>query len=51
MKKPHRRAHLIIWIVLAPVTALAAVYFWTMRPATPISDIPDSIRTSSGAEG
>ncbi|MEM9617318.1 MAG: hypothetical protein AAF936_05085 [Pseudomonadota bacterium] len=50
MKRPHRRAHLIIWIMLAPITALAAVYFWTMRPATPTSDLPGIIQTSSSVE-
>lgn len=50
MKRPHRRAHLIIWIVLAPITALAAGYFWTMRPATPVSDLPGVIQTSSSVE-
>ena len=46
MKRPHRRAHLMIWMVLAPLTALAAVYAWTLRPGTPVSDIPAYAETA-----
>ena len=51
MKRPHRRAHLAMWIVIAPVTVILAVYFWTMRPTTPHSEIPSVIETSSAEEG
>ncbi len=50
MKRPHRRAHLAMWVVLTPVTVILAVYFWTMRPDTPISDIPAAIETTSTEE-
>lgn len=43
MKRPHRRMHLLMWAVLAPSTALAAIFFWSMRPATPYSDLPPGV--------
>lgn len=43
MKRPHRRLHLLTWFILTPVTVIAAYYFWTMRPATPYSELPSSI--------
>ncbi len=51
MKRPHRRLHLVMWVVLAPMTVILAVYFWTMRPMTPMSEIPSAIETSSAEEG
>lgn len=45
MKRPHRRFHLMIWLLLAPATMLAGVYFWTQRPETPYSELPSSIET------
>ena len=45
MKRPHRRTHLIIWLVLAPVTIAAGLYAWMQRPGAPYSDIPGSIET------
>ncbi|MEO1135930.1 MAG: hypothetical protein AAFW68_04850 [Pseudomonadota bacterium] len=43
MKRPHRRFHLIIWMLIAPFTLLAGLYFWTQRPMTPYSQLPASI--------
>lgn len=43
MKRPHRRFHLLIWVILAPVTAIAAFLFWTLRPDTPFTDLPPGI--------
>ena len=43
MKRPHRRIHLLVWLFMAPVTALAGFYFWMQRPATPYSDLPQAI--------
>ena len=51
MKRPHRRAHLAMWVVLAPVTVVLAIYFWTMRPMMPEGEIPSAIETSSEEEG
>lgn len=45
MKRPHRRLHLLTWLLLAPVTALAGFWSWTQRPATPYSDLPPAIET------
>lgn len=45
MKRPHRRFHFMMWLVLAPVTAITAIYFWMQRPQTPITDLPDAIET------
>ena len=43
MKRPHRRSHLLIWVILAPVTAIVAVLFWTLRPDTQFTDLPPGI--------
>ncbi len=47
MKRPHRRSHLLIWLVLAPITAIAAFLFWTMRPMTPYSELPENIEAAT----
>ena len=49
MKRPHRRVHLLVWLALAPATALAGFYFWTQRLATPYSDLPPAIETLDAA--
>ena len=43
MKSPHRRAHLLLWLILAPVTAIAGFFAWTQRPETPYAEIPGAI--------
>lgn len=45
MKRPHRRIHLLMWLFIGPATAVAAFVFWTMRPSTPFTEIPESIRS------
>ena len=45
MKRPHRRFHLLIWLLLAPATAIAAWVAWQTRPATPYTDLPPSVET------
>ena len=49
MKRVHRRLHLIIWIVLAPMTIVVGVLCWTLRPNTPYTDLPRSIQTLTTA--
>ncbi len=51
MKRPHRRAHLMMWLVLAPLTTIAGFFAWTMRPAEPFSDLPPGVETVSDAQG
>ncbi len=43
MKRPHRRMHVLMWLVLAPATLIAGVFAWMQRPQTPFSEIPDAI--------
>ena len=50
MKRPHRRIHLLAWLLIAPLTAAAAAYFLTMKPSAPVTDIPPEI-VESNAEG
>ena len=50
MKRPHRRIHLVYWITTAPVITLAALYFWTLRPGEPVSELPASIQETLKAE-
>ncbi len=45
MKRPHRRVHLLMWLVIAPVTLIAGIFAWMQRPQTPFSEIPDAIQT------
>ena len=47
MRRPHRRMHLLLWALLAPATAIAAVIFWLDRPSTPLTDLPASIEALS----
>lgn len=43
VKRPHRRTHLLIWAIFAPLTAIAGTYFWTERPGEPVNDLPEAI--------
>ena len=43
MKRPHRRMHLFLWLILAPLTLIAGVFAWMQRPATPFTEIPGVI--------
>jgi len=43
MKRPHRRLHFLIWLILAPATLLAGIYAWMQRPQTPYSELPAGI--------
>ncbi|MEM8773036.1 MAG: hypothetical protein AAGD92_15425 [Pseudomonadota bacterium] len=47
MKRPHRRAHLMAWLIIAPVTALASVFFWMHRESTPYADVPPLVETGA----
>lgn len=50
MKRPHRRIHLLAWLLLAPATAIAGFYFWSQRPETPYTgDLPAGIETVDDA--
>ncbi|MCR9269498.1 MAG: hypothetical protein ACX94B_11735 [Henriciella sp.] len=42
MKRAHKRAHLLIWIVLAPVIAGLFALSIVMRPGAPVNEtLPD----------
>ena len=45
MRRPHRRAHLILWLLIAPGVAAGLVLALMNRPADPRSAIPDDIVT------
>ncbi len=49
MKRPHRRIHVMIWLILGPLTTVTAILFWTMRPATPYTELPPSIEDTANA--
>ncbi|MEO1251818.1 MAG: hypothetical protein AAFW81_05670 [Pseudomonadota bacterium] len=46
MKRPHRRLHMMAWIVLAPLTLITGIFAWLQRPETPYSALPDTIQKS-----
>ena len=46
MKRPHRRLHLLMWLIIAPVTAIAGYLLWSARPDTPLSEIPAAADTT-----
>jgi len=51
MKRPHRRIHLVAWLIIAPVAAAAGFLFWTQRPATPYTDdLPPAIEAIQAAD-
>lgn len=42
MKRAHRKAHLIMWLVLTPAIAAVLVLALTQRPEAPINNaLPD----------
>lgn len=43
MKRPHRRMHFLMWLILAPATLIAGVFAWMQRPHTPYSELPGAI--------
>ena len=47
MKRPHRRIHLVVWLLLAPATAVAAIVAWTMRPQEAFTDLPPGVEALS----
>ena len=51
MKRPHRRTHLLIWAIFAPVAAIVSVLAWMQRPGTPLSELPAGIEEISNDEG
>ncbi|MBT8473636.1 MAG: hypothetical protein HKP25_05215 [Marinicaulis sp.] len=51
MKRPHRRTHFLIWVLLAPIIAVASVFGWMQRPGTPYSELPASIEEINDEEG
>ncbi|MEZ5921647.1 MAG: hypothetical protein R3C60_09890 [Parvularculaceae bacterium] len=46
MRRPHRRAHLILWLLIAPAAAAGLALALMNRPADPRGAIPDDIVTS-----
>ncbi len=47
MKRPHRRVHFLIWLLIAPITAVVGFVFWQMRPATPFTELPPGVEAVS----
>lgn len=47
MKRRHRRFHFLAWVVLAPITAVLGIWFWTQRTVEPFTDLPSSIKSVS----
>ena len=47
MKRPHRRFHLLMWLVLAPMTAIAGMLFWQKREPTPYTELPPGVEALS----
>lgn len=48
MKRAHKRNHLIIWAVLAPVLALILWLALSLRPAEPVNDeLPQALATEA----
>ena len=43
MKRPHRRIHLLVWMIGAPILGAAAIFFWLQKPEHPYTELPDSI--------
>ena len=50
MKRPHRRIHFLVWLVIAPATAVAGVLFWQTRPETPYADLPAVLEADAERE-
>lgn len=46
MKRPHRRSHLLLWVILLPLVVVAGVYFWQLRPAVPTGELPEILSSS-----
>ena len=47
MKRPHRRAHLLIWMILAPAALGLAGWRLMTPPADPFTDLPNAIATEA----
>ncbi len=43
MKRPHRRAHFLFWLIAAPVAIIGAFFAWSLRPQTPYTELPSAI--------
>ena len=43
MRKPHRKAHFIVWIVLAPMVIIGGVFALSLAPSTPYATLPGLI--------
>ena len=40
MTRHHRRAHLLLWLLLAPIIAIASVVAFSKRPSMPVGELP-----------
>lgn len=47
MRRAHRRAHLALWIILAPAAGAALAFAYTLRPETPQTALPNAIAEES----
>ncbi len=43
MRRAHRRTHLLLWFLLAPLTAAAAIYALSLAPQDQSTTFPDFI--------
>lgn len=47
MRRLHRRAHLIVWLLILPAAFVALAHAWRSRPPAPIAEIPDAAATEA----
>ncbi len=45
MKRPHRSAHRVLWVVLAPLVLIGLYLAVDARPATPLQELPATDKT------
>jgi len=43
MKKPHRRIHFLIWVMLTPLTIGAAYYALSIAPQDQTTELPSFV--------
>lgn len=48
MRRPLRRMHLLIWMIVAPAAAAGLILALRSAPADPVSDLADAIVTDGG---
>ncbi|MEM8935826.1 MAG: hypothetical protein AAGC77_05415 [Pseudomonadota bacterium] len=52
MKKPHRRAHFLMWLIIAPIVAITFAIALTSRPGVPFNETtPETLADVNAAGG